>query len=521
MKTYLHIFFFLIVCVVLSAQTGRVSVPDGYTIFRYPNTDRISSEGLMRDGKPDGYWKSYYPTGIMSSEGNRINFMMDSTWVFYTVTGDTSEIINYRLDRRSGFRYLFETITERNRISVHYLKSKELYLDDKREGKAFYYYPSGKIRQEVNYRNGRRQGISFEYDEDGKIVTVLRFHNDFLTERQLVNRVNALGERVGAWKTFYPSGNVHEEWHYKNGVLDGMSLVKLDNERNELSYERLYREGELVEEGVPLVADMAVLNTYHDDDVTLKSRGYYLDSIPVGFHYFFDEQGIPYRAIRYSERLTGIRVQEGAVDANERLTGQWENFSEAGILRARGLYSNNAPVGQWTFFYADGKIEQIGNFLNGVRDGRWVWYYPSGEILREDHLTRGVLNGMSTQYSDSATIVAVGEYIDGEREGFWIEEVGDAREEGNYTAGLKSGVWRTYHKDGKLNHIGTFVEGVPDGKHLFYYPDGTLKEEQNYVMGRRHRNWRKYYENGNVFLTITYNNDQEIRINGMRIDNIR
>jgi len=37
-------------------------------------------------------------------------------------------------------------------------------------------------------------------------------------------------------------------------------------------------------------------------------------------------------------------------------------------------------------------------------------------------------------------------------------------------------------------------------------------------MGRRDKNWKKYYENGGLFLTITYRNDQEIRINGMRIE---
>jgi len=174
-----------------------------------------------------------------------------------------------------------------------------------------------------------------------------------------------------------------------------------------------------------------------------------------------------------------------------------------------------------TFFFREGGIEQTGNFNNGVRDGRWVWRYPSGNIHREYNLVMNVLNGLSIQYSDSATIVARGEYLDDEREGFWIEHVGDAREEGNYVMGQKDGVWKTYYKDGQLYHTGNFIQGFPDGLHLFYYPDGTRKEEQHYVMGRRHRNWRKYYENGSLFLTVTYNNDVEIRINGIRVDNIR
>ena len=38
---------------------SQADVKDGYTYFYYPN-GQISSEGLLRDGKPDGYWKTFY-----------------------------------------------------------------------------------------------------------------------------------------------------------------------------------------------------------------------------------------------------------------------------------------------------------------------------------------------------------------------------------------------------------------------------------------------------------------------------
>ena len=70
------------------------NLEDEYHIFKYPN-GTVSSEGNMRDGKPDGYWKSYYVTGVLKSEGKRRNFLLDSIWVFYTQTGDTLEKIDY------------------------------------------------------------------------------------------------------------------------------------------------------------------------------------------------------------------------------------------------------------------------------------------------------------------------------------------------------------------------------------------------------------------------------------------
>ena len=515
---YKIVVFFLVCPFFLTnvfTQTNTNINPNGYNTIYYPNTNRISSEGMMRDGKPDGYWKSYYPTGVMSSEGNRINFLRDSMWVFYTHTGDTSEIINYRLDKRSGFRFLYETVTERNQVSKHYLKSKELYLDDKREGPAYYFYPNGNIRQIINYRNGRKQDdVSKEFDEKGTVITLYKYHNDYMISREYVNRVNAQGEKHGTWITFYPDGTKKEEEDYKNGVLNG--TARMYSEKGNLINERSYREGNLVEEGIQLKAEPMELMTYYDDGVTVMRKGTYLDSIPIGFHYFYNRDGKPEKAIRYNER--GIRTAEGSVDENEKRIGLWKNYYETGELRSSGNFVNDRQHGVWNFFFQNGQKEQIGNLNNGVWEGEWKWYFPSGNVFREEIYVRGRPQGLSVQYSDSATIVAKGEYLDGEREGFWIEHVGHAREEGNYIMGQKNGMWKTYHKDGQLYHTGNFVQGDADGRHVFYYPDGTLKEEQYYVMGRRDKNWKKYYENGGLFLTITYRNDQEIRINGMRIE---
>ena len=78
----------------------------GYQTFNYPN-GQVASEGMMRDGKPDGFWKTYYENGQLKSEGKRTDFLLDSTWVFFSEQGDTSLIINYRKGLKNGFRYTF------------------------------------------------------------------------------------------------------------------------------------------------------------------------------------------------------------------------------------------------------------------------------------------------------------------------------------------------------------------------------------------------------------------------------
>ena len=64
---------------VLSAQVG-----DGFHQYFYPD-GKVSSEGILVDGKPEGHWKTFYETGVLKSEGNRVDFQLDSTWsVSYT-----------------------------------------------------------------------------------------------------------------------------------------------------------------------------------------------------------------------------------------------------------------------------------------------------------------------------------------------------------------------------------------------------------------------------------------------------
>jgi antitoxin component YwqK of YwqJK toxin-antitoxin module len=72
-----------------------------------------------------------------------------------------------------------------------------------------------------------------------------------------------------------------------------------------------------------------------------------------------------------------------------------------------------------------------------------------------------------------------------------------------------------------LAYQGDYSHGNPDGKHLYYYEDGSVREEQNYVNGIKEKNWKKYNQEGVLFLTIEYKNDRESKINGVKIEKIK
>ena len=68
-----------------------------------------------------------------------------------------------------------------------------------------------------------------------------------------------------------------------------------------------------------------------------------------------------------------------------------------------------------------------------------------------------------------------------------------------------------------VHALGPNQTGHPDGQQNIYYEDGKLKEEQYYQMGNREKLWKKFDEAGSPVLMISYKNDIEVSINGVRI----
>ena len=489
-----------------NGQDNRLE--DGYHVFRYPNGN-ISSEGNIRDGKPDGYWKSYYVTGVIKSEGRRRNHLLDSIWVFYTQTGDTLEKIDYLYGKKSGYYLKYK----RDRSYGLYIWSRELYANDMRQGTAYLYYPNGSVRQSIPYIEGKKQGLSREYDEEGNIITLYEYNNDFLVSRERINRFDENGDKQGPWKEFYDNGNIKKEMTFRNGLLHG--YYKEYNERGILTSTMLYDNGKIVEGNVEDSPEVDIRNDF-DSDGNLVFSGPFRMGVPVGIHREYNTDGSVKSSVIYNDR--GIKVSEGIVTEDGRRHGPWKNFYENGKVKEEGEYDYNRRTGEWTFYNREGRIIQTGTYRNGRPEGLWKWYYPEGSILREEGYFQGKRDGQFIEYSKNGDIISQGEYLDGERNGQWKVKIGDHTEEGNYIIGLRDGMWRYYDDEGNVLYRGRYIQDNADAYHFYYYDNGRIKEEQYYDMGLRHRTWKKYSEEGLLEMTITYRDDYEVRINGIKIN---
>jgi uncharacterized protein len=502
---------FLLPVFFLAEAMAQLEIEDGPVTIYYPN-GQVSSEGFVKDGKPDGYWKTYYTTGILKSEGKRTNFLLDSTWNFYNHSGDLVEVINFQFGKRSGYTYTFD-YDNPELPGQKTLISKELYINDKKEGQSFYYYNTGELKEVLFFSDGKKEGYAKEYDRDGTVNTLKQYKDNYLISRERINRKDEEGFKQGTYKTFYEDGSVKNEVNYLDNELHG--YFREYDEKGILLQTLRYERGAIIEEIDEEAKEIIDFRRTFDEQGRIIFSGGYREDIPIGIHRFFDTTGTVINSYIYNER--GIKTSEGIVDEQGRRKGEWKDFYITGEQRASGNYSNNRRKGDWIYYFKNGSIEQKGRFLNGRFDGEWIWYYDTGEIWRNETYFNGSEDGYAVEYSRSGDVIAAGNYINGEKDGEWIHVVGDHKEVGKYISGLREGKWIYYYEDGSKKFEGNYVTGLPDGKQYYYYKNGTIQEEQYYSAGIRERIWRKYDELGNVLISIVYRENREVRIDGVRI----
>jgi uncharacterized protein len=493
--------FFFILTVFVYAQTPVN--PNGYNTFYYEN-GKLSSEGPMRDGKPDGYWKTYYENGKIKSEGNRKNFQLDSTWKFYNEQGKITFEYTYKDGKKNG---PLKTYNKNG-----YVETEDVYVNNMKQGTSQIFYTSGKVKETIPFVEGREDGIGYEYDTTGNITTITQYKGGFVKSTERINRRDANGMKQGVWKEFWPTGKIKIEGRYLNDKKDG--YFKEYNEFGNLVNATKWKDGVQVI-NPPELAKLELQTAYHPNGKP-SEIGTYKDGIPEGVFRQFDTTGTIIGAEVYKE---GVLVGKGLYDVKGVQQGHWIEYYETGEIKGEGDYKDGVKVGDWKFYYNDGKTDQLGKYdQKGRPIGVWKWYYENGQLLREESYTEGLRNGTMTEYDEEGKIVTQGEYIDGLKEGRWFFQIDDYREEGDYLAGERTGLWKhSYTTNGRPRFEGNFVNGQPDGQQTWWYEDGKKWQEGKYVYGRKEGDWRYYDELGLLILTITYKDDVEIKFDGVKV----
>ena len=291
-----------------------------YQRYTYPN-GQISSEGLLRDGKPDGLWKTYYESGQLKSIGKRTDFLLDSTWVFFTENGDTSLIVNYKRDLKNGPRYTFA----KDEILM------EPFVNDVKSGEGQRLDRKGHVLQTMNFVNSFEEGVSPVFDTLGQLKEIITYRKGFVMTREALNRYDREGKKHGYWKTFFDDWSLHTECYYRHGLRDGF-YKEYDEKGNLKKIIKYVNDVEQVLEGdhKPLV----VQHEYYPNG-KVKREASFRDGQREGVWREFDEQGNVVSSQTYKK---GALISQGVVDTDGKRRGEYKEFYPDSTLRAEGLF---------------------------------------------------------------------------------------------------------------------------------------------------------------------------------------
>ncbi len=495
-KTYI-IFILLFALPLMSMTQDTVT----YTKFYYEN-DTVSSEGYLKNGKPDGYWKTYNEKGVLKSEGNRKNFELDSVWKFYNETGKLTMEINYEKGKKNGIR---KSYLEKEIIEEHF-------KDDIKQGFTTYYNANGKMMQIIPFDNGLEHGISKEFDEDSTIISITEYRRGMVISRERMNRKDKNGMKQGLWKTFWDNDKTRTEGNYINDKENG--FFKTYSPEGNLMLIEKYINGEK-QMNVPELRNLEVRTDYYPDG-KVKIVASYDNGVAEGVRREYTKEGSIAQSYIFKK---GVIIGKGIVDENGLKQGVWSEFYDNGAKKADGKYKDNKKIGYWKYYYVNGNIEQEGLYNNkGNTEGEWKWYFNNGNVLLVQNFMDGIEEGLLIEYDDTGKVITRGEYIEGQETGEWYYNISNFIIQGKYVDGKRDGEWKEHYPDGKLRFSGSYIEDNPNGKHVYNWDNGKIKEVGNYIMGKREGEWLKYDYEGNLFLKTYYRNGKEYKYDNVVLD---
>ncbi len=472
-----------------------------FKVFYYSNGQK-SSEGFLVEGKPDGYWKNYFDTGVLKSEGNRKDFQLDSTWKFFRLDGSLQQSIEYQANVKTGAECYYDSLGRKNRMITN--------LNDLKNGPAAEYFSSGKQKTSFNYVNNQIEGKYFEYAEDGRVITRRTYKNGLIYSEERINRYDKNAQRVGLWVDLRESGKLKEEGNYLSGLKEG--TFKVYNKQGEFLKFEFYEFGVLKENKEE--TEFVKIEKFYDEKGRVTERGGTKNGLKHGTFQTLDSTG---KIIFSRLYLNDIKQAEGKFDTLNREIGEWKYFFPNGSLRSSGSYSNGKKTGDWKYYFENGKLEQSGKYDNNFISGKWLWYYSNGILLREEFYRKGKLDGRYIENDSLGNIVLEGDYADGLKQGKWFRFINDHKEEGEYIDDERNSVWIFTHSNENKMFEGRFELGVAVGKHEYYYFDGKPEMKGGYEGGELEGDWMYFDEEGNYINTVTYQGGKLYKVDGIKL----
>lgn len=439
----------------------------------YDSLGNIEAEFTVKDGKIDGYLKSFYTNGKLQVHSTFINGVRQGISTEYDENGILIAAYNYLNDELNGPFKIYEN----NKLNMVGGK-----LNGVDHGQFKEYNEDNRIVKEYTMKRGVLDGNYTEYGfVEGKLlVKVIGYYSN--------------GEKTGLWQT-----------------------VKINEKGIDILESHTYVKGK----------EQGAFKRINRDSIFI---GNYKNGLLDGSYRVYQ------RLTSYSlDALHGDTTKCQLIINGRYLEGQrsgvWKFYSMSKGLIKEGQYQQGLESGEWKQYFDNyvndngkpqpysGKLRLIENYEHGIKNGKeTIWgilekrtikcpkkvtdnFSPMDtcfkmvyqRFFQTSYYKNGALNGSFERKDSNDLIISKGNYINGKKDGLWLESrlsLDSALNNyytflrGKYADGMETGVWEEFIKEDFINVTNTYLNGKLNGKTTNYNNYKKPKEEKYFEDGK-------------------------------------
>lgn len=388
-------------------------------------------------------------------------------------------------------------------IKSFYEESKTMFL---LANKTHYMEFEGK-RQKVNLNYSSANGYSeigvFAADGKTPIGNFYYYHENGLLK--MIAHFDNKGNPIGKW----------EVWDNFDGVLE-KTIEFLDNDKR--TFTEYYHSGEKFQT-YTIIGQFPedTVKTYFKDG-SLKELYVLKAGVKNGVYQQYFANGKLSVTMNYVNGKGDGEYISYFVDGTledkfslkeGKINGKRTRYYVNGQLRSEANYVNDLYEGEMKTYYINGKVEDLSTYKKGKMVGKYETFYSNGQISSSTTLDEsGKENGTGTFYDIDGKKYHEYEYSKGEISKItFIDKTGKATELSS-KKGKKFDLIRNY-PSGTKNIVGSYLDGLKEGKWESYDYYGNIEKIEYYKKGILVDSVIMFYSNGKIHKNISVKNGNE------------